>query len=147
MAADVGQAQRPRLLDQQAEHAAAARQVADRPPRLLVDAVGDEALQLVAVLVEHAERGVAGTGQLAGDLEHLPEDHLRVELGDEAAADVDQLPQPGLIQGAAVRPLCHLSVAPSLLPSEPMDASHPIWTSIQYSKCAEYSRIRGKTPM
>ena len=109
--ADVGEAQRPRLLDQQAEHAAPARQVADRAPRLLVDAVGDEALQLVAVLVEHAERGVAGAGQLAGDLEHAAEDDLRVELGDEAAADVDQLAQPGLVQGAAVIPLCHLSPA------------------------------------
>ena len=114
MVADLGQAQRARLLDQQAEHAAPARQVADRPPRLLVDAVGDEALQFVAVLVEHAEGGVAGPGQLAGDLEHLLEDHLGVELGDEAATDVDQLPQTGLVQGAAVRPLCHLGAIPSL---------------------------------
>ncbi len=109
VATDLGQAQRARLLDQQAEHAAAARQVADRAARLLVDAVGDEALQFVAVLIEHAEGGVAGPGQVAGDLEHLLEDHLGVELGDEAAPDVDQLPQTGLVQGAAVRPLCHLS--------------------------------------
>ncbi len=84
--------------------------------------MGDEALQFVAVLVEHAEGGVAGPGQLAGDLEHLPEDHLRVELGDEAATDVDQLPQTGLIQGAAVRPLCHLSAVSSLQTTS-------LWTS------------------
>ncbi len=75
--------------------------------RRLVDAVGDEALQLVAVLVEHAERRVACPGQLAGDLEHAAEDDLGVELRHEAAADLDQLPQPRLVEGPAVISLCH----------------------------------------
>ncbi len=105
MAADVCEAQRARLLDQQAEDASPARQVADRAPRLLVDAVGDEALQLVAVFVEHAERRVAGAGQVAGDLEHAAKDDLRVQLGDEPAPDVDQIAQAGLIESTAVVPL------------------------------------------
>ncbi len=79
--------------------------IARRPG--LVDAVGDEALELVAVFVEHAERGVAGAGQFAGDLEHLAEDDLGVELGHEAATDVDQLPQAGLVERPAVVTLCH----------------------------------------
>ena len=58
-------------LDQHAEDAAAARQVADRALRLLVDAGGEEALELLAALVEHADRGVARAGHLAGDLEQL----------------------------------------------------------------------------
>ncbi len=102
MVADVGEAQRPRLLDQQSEHATAAGQVADSPSRLLVDAAGDEALQLLAVAVEHAERRVPRPGQLAGDLEHPLEDHLGVKLGDEAAADFDQFPQSAFVESAAV---------------------------------------------
>ena len=46
MRADVVEPQRARVVDQDAEHAAAARQVADRPVRLLVDADGEEALEL-----------------------------------------------------------------------------------------------------
>ncbi len=102
MVADVGEAQRPRLLDQQPEHAAAAGQVADRPPRSIVDAAGDEALQLLAVAVEHAERRVPRPGQLTGDLENPVEDDLGVEFGDEAAADIDQFPQPAFVESAAV---------------------------------------------
>ncbi len=115
--ADVAEPQRPWLLDQQAEHAAAARQVADRPPSLVVDAVGDEALELVPVFVEHAERGVARAGQLAGDFEHLAEDDLGVELGDEPASDVDQLSQPRLIERAAVIALCHFRPFPPTTPT------------------------------
>jgi hypothetical protein len=59
----------------------------------------------MAVLVEHAECGVAGIGQVAGDLEYSAEDDLRVELGDKAAANVDQITQAGLIESAAVVPL------------------------------------------
>jgi hypothetical protein len=135
MVADFGQAEWARLLDQQAEHTAATWQVADRAPRLLVDAVGDEALQFVAVLIEHAKGGVTGPSQVAGDLEHLLEDHLRVELGDEAAPNVDQLPQTGLVQGAAVRPLCHLDVAPSLQPTNP-------WVTPSYLDSGAIFKVR-----
>ena len=54
-----------RVLDQHAEHAAAARQVADRAARLVVDADRQEALELALVLVEDPERRVARAGELA----------------------------------------------------------------------------------
>ena len=110
MPADVGEAQGARPLDQQAEHAAPPWQAADLLPFLLADPVGDEALEFVAVLVEDAERGVAGAGQLAGDLEQAAEDDLRVELGDEAAADLDQLAQASLVERFAVIPLRHATL-------------------------------------
>jgi hypothetical protein len=43
--AEVGQAQRLAAVNQDAEDAAAAREIADRSLRLLVDADGDELLQ------------------------------------------------------------------------------------------------------
>ncbi len=57
--ADAGQPQRPRILDQHAEDAAPAREVADRAPPLGVDAVREEALELAPLVVEDAERDVA----------------------------------------------------------------------------------------
>ena len=47
--ADVGQAQRGGMLDQHAEHAASARQIADRSACLHVDARGQELLELGAL--------------------------------------------------------------------------------------------------
>ena len=83
MRADVGEPQRPRVGDQHAEHAAPAREVADRAVRLRVDAGGQEALEPLAPLVQHADRGVARAGQLARDLEQPFEDGLGIEDGDE----------------------------------------------------------------
>ena len=89
---DVGEPQRPRVLDQHAEHAVPARQVADLAVRVLVDPDGQEALELLAALVEDADRRVARAGQLTGDLEQPFEHRLGVELGDQRAPDVDQSP-------------------------------------------------------
>ncbi len=97
MRADVRQPQRARIGDQHAEHAAAARQVADRAVRVLVDAGGEEALELLTALVEHADRGVASARQLASDFEQSLEHGLRVELGDERAAHLHQPCQAVLI--------------------------------------------------
>ena len=52
------QPQRAGLGDERAENPAAARQVADRRVRLGVDAGGEEALELRAAGVDHAERAV-----------------------------------------------------------------------------------------
>ena len=97
MRADVGQPQRPRIVDQHTEHAAPAGQVADRSMRLLVDARGEEPLEQLAPLVEHADRRVARAGQLARDLEQLIEHDLRIELGDQRAPDGEQPAQPWLL--------------------------------------------------
>ena len=44
----------------------------------------------VRSLVEDAERGVAGAGELAGRLEHAAEHGVEIEIGDDEAPDVDQ---------------------------------------------------------
>ena len=67
-----------------AEHAAAARERADEPPRLLVDPHEDEALELLLALVQNAQSGIAGTGDLTGGIEDLPEHHFDVELATSA---------------------------------------------------------------
>ena len=46
--------------------------------------------QLAAVVVEHAERGVAGAGQLAGDAQQLLEHGVDLELGHQPAAGLEQ---------------------------------------------------------
>ena len=55
-----------------------------------VDPAGQEALELLAALVEDAQRGVARAGELPGHLEHAVEDHLEVELGDQGAPDFEE---------------------------------------------------------
>ena len=75
-ARDVGDAQRPRLLDQQPEHAVPGRRVADRGALLVGDAVGDELVD-APVLAEHAERPVPRAGDLDGELDDPLQDARR----------------------------------------------------------------------
>ena len=91
---DVGEPERVRMRDQLTQHATAARQVADGRGALLVDAEREEALELLAALVEDADGRVARAGQLARDLEHPLQQRLEVELGHQAAPDLDQARQP-----------------------------------------------------
>ena len=101
MRADVVQAQRLRVADQDAEDTAAAGQVADLAVRLGVDAGGEEALQPLAALVEHADRGVAGARHVARGLEQPLEHDLAVELGDQRAAGVEQAAEAAFIHAGA----------------------------------------------
>ena len=55
-----------------------------------VDPAGQEALELLAALVEDAQRGVARAGELAGHLEHAVEHDLEVELGHQGAPDLEE---------------------------------------------------------
>jgi hypothetical protein len=96
--AHIVQAQRRRVADELAEDAVTARQVADRLARLRIDPTGDEALQLAAVLVENADGGVAGAGQLAGDAQQLLEHGVDLELGDQTAARLQQRRKAGLVE-------------------------------------------------
>ena len=98
MRADVRDAQRLRAVDEDAEDAASARQVADRAVRLVVDAARDEALELAAVAIEDPERGVARARDLAGGFEHLVEHGLRVELRQQTPADVDEATEPCFVE-------------------------------------------------
>ena len=83
MLADVGQPQRLRVLNQHPEHAAPARKVADRTVGGGVDPDREEALELPPRVVEHAERRIPGTGDLASLLEDAVEHRLGVVLGNQ----------------------------------------------------------------
>ena len=61
---EVVQAKQARVVDEHAEDAAAARRVADHGLRFRVETVDDEPLQTVSGAVDHAERRIAGAGQL-----------------------------------------------------------------------------------
>src|SRR5687767_13810621 len=88
--ADVLEAQRPRIPDEEPEDPVAARERTDPRALLVVDSNSQELLELPFLLVQDAERGVARTCDLARDLEY-PVEHVReVELRDEGAADFDE---------------------------------------------------------
>lgn len=69
MHVDVGEAQRPRVMDQHPQHAATARQIAYRAVRLLVDAARQEPLEPLAPVVEHSDRGVLRPREFLGDIQ------------------------------------------------------------------------------
>ena len=56
----------------------------------LVDADGEEALEALPTVVEHAEGRVPGARQLACDLEHPVQQPFDVELGDERLPDIEE---------------------------------------------------------
>ena len=60
--------------------------------------------QLAAVLVEHADRRVAGAGQLAGDAQQLLEHGVDLELGHEAAAGLQQRREAGFVERPELHP-------------------------------------------
>ena len=99
MLAEVVEPQRPRVLDQQPEDPAPARQLPDPAMRGVVDAGRDEALELLPCLVEHPDGRVARAGDLARDVEELPQHRLDVDLGDQQPAPgIDEAPQAGLVE-------------------------------------------------
>ena len=98
MVADVVEAQRARVVDQHAEDAAPARQVADGAMGLLVDPAREEPRELAACLVEDAERDVARAREVGGGLQQPVEHRLEVELGQQAAPGVDEPREPVLVQ-------------------------------------------------
>ncbi len=98
MVADPIEPQGLRVPDQLAEQAMALGQRPDALAGLLVDADVDEPLELALLLVEHTDRRVAGSGQVARRLEQLREHRLEVELGDELARDREQAPKLGAVE-------------------------------------------------
>ena len=93
MRAHVGQPQRPRVGDQHAEHAAAVRQVADLRGGSPRRCRGEEPLEALPPLVEHADRRVARAGHLARRLQQALEHGLGLELRDQRPARLEQPPQ------------------------------------------------------
>ena len=98
MAVQVVQAQRLGMADQLAQQSPPAGQVPDRLVGLVVDAGGDEAFQLGAAGIEDSQCRVPGARQLPGHLENLGKHSLRVQLGHQAAAHVEQPSQTTLIE-------------------------------------------------
>ncbi len=90
MAADVRQAQQSRIVDQHSEHAATARKAPDRPLSGIVDAAGQEPLELATLRIEHADGRVPRPRQLAGNVEHTVQDGLDIVLRDQRASDLQQ---------------------------------------------------------
>ena len=61
--------------------------------RRLVDAPGEEPLELLAILVQHADRRVPGARQLDRHREKLVQDGFGVQLRDQRPADIEQPPR------------------------------------------------------
>ena len=80
---------------------------------LLVDAGGQELLELGALLVQDPQRGVARAGDLPRRLKHTIENHAEVELGHELTPDIKQPANPRVPRGELLMPLEELS--PSLI--------------------------------
>ena len=100
--ADVGQSQRLRIPDQDPEHAAPVRQVADRAVRLLVDPLREELVEHLAALVEHPDRGVPRPRELLGELEQPVEHHVGIQLGHDGPRDVEEAPKAQLVHGSTL---------------------------------------------
>jgi hypothetical protein len=74
----------------------------------LVDARGQEALELAARLVEHTDGRVPGGGQLAGGGQNGVEHHLDIELREYALGHVQH--RTYLCAGPLLRFLCQRSL-------------------------------------
>ena len=105
------EAQRLLMLDQRAEHATPARQIADRALRVLVEPGGQELLELGALLVQDPERRVARAGDLPRRLQHRVENLAQIELGHELAPDVEEAAHPQFLGGGDGH-LCRSLVLP-----------------------------------
>lgn len=97
MGADVDQPERHRMRDQLAEHPSPLRQIPDPFPVVLVDADRDEPIKLGPRLVRHPERRVPRSRQLACRLEHAPEYHLEIELGQNLLCQPKRVERAGTI--------------------------------------------------
>jgi hypothetical protein len=112
MLAYIRQAQRLWILDQHAEHTAAARQRTDLAMRLRVDPDSQEALELTALLVEDPQRRVARPGQLASLLQDPLQHGLEVELGDDRAPDLQDTPQTAFVKHSSSKGTAAIAVVP-----------------------------------
>jgi hypothetical protein len=83
------------MCDQLAENSTSPWQIADAVPSVVIDAGGDEPLELGPRLVRDPERCVSRSRQLAGGLEHPPQYHLEVELGQDVARKPNRIQRIG----------------------------------------------------
>lgn len=93
---DLVEPQRHGVGDQLTEHALTARQRADPLALLRLEPERDEARERRALLVKHADRGVASAGELTGGDEHAMQDHLDIQLAEDAVRQLqDPFDPPG----------------------------------------------------
>ena len=119
MHADVSQPQRLRVLDQHAQNTVPPREVADPRTGGAVDPECKEPLEAVAAVVQDAERGIAGAGEIACGLEDGLEHRLQVEVRHERATHLKQTtqldvaePLAGLRSGNVAHGLSMVQVGP-----------------------------------
>ena len=103
MLGHVRETQRLGVSDQLPQDAVPTREGADRAAGLVVESDREEALELGLGLVENAQRRVARRRQFARRLQHLVENRLEVELGDQRASDGQEARQLLLAERSAIR--------------------------------------------
>ena len=99
--ADVRQPERLGILDEHPEDAVPLREITDPRAGGSVDPEGEELLEPVAAVVEDAQRGVPGAGEVAGSLEDGLQHGLQVEVRHERAADLEQTTESDLVEPLA----------------------------------------------
>ena len=110
IARQVVEAQRPRVGDQHTEDPPAPGKVADRDPGGLVEAMGDEALELAARAVDYPEGRVACVGQLGGDPDERLEDRVERELRGDRDSRLDERAASLIGVHGKIQPVCNMAV-------------------------------------
>ena len=90
MAAHVGEPEGTGIGDQQAEHPATAREIADDAVRVRVDARGDEVGEVLACLVEDPDARRIARRELACDVEQPWKDPFQFAFRDDRSPCLDQ---------------------------------------------------------
>ena len=93
MLVEIGETQGLGIDDQQPQDPVTLREVTDRPTAIVVDPDCDELGEPRSVLVDDAERSVAGIGQFDGGLGDPPQHVRQFEVGRERLHRVQELPQ------------------------------------------------------
>ena len=98
MGCDVVESQRFRVANQLAEYAVTAWQWPDAGALIVIDADEQEARELLLLVVQNADRCVAGPGQLASGPQHLVEHRFEVQLRYQAPANIEEPSQVRLLE-------------------------------------------------
>ncbi len=88
--AEVRESKRPGVGDQNTQDPPARREVADGLAGLVAESGGDELREPVSRLVEHADRAVPGTGEVARRLHEPGQDLLQLESSGDRDPGVEQ---------------------------------------------------------
>ena len=98
---DRTQPQRPRVMDQYAQHAVPAGYIPQRPARRLIDPHSQELLELLMARIQDAQCRIPRPGQLPRGLQHTLEHQLEIQVADQAATQLQQPLQTALVQSHA----------------------------------------------